>query len=230
MTIEFLIKIGHNSKRQGNVTLFDTGSPSVYGGGSRTWIDLSRHGFSFRMEATNQHKVGAQVLALSNGTGRASTGYLFDGEWHHIVVRRSTGGLATPGTIDAWIDGRVPESISQWFSRPGAGPYPWAATSLKPGGYFGQWSDGVWPDLVMLPSAFDGGIDEVALYEEALPDALIVQHYQDAMAHKPYSPDSHSNAGTAAAPPPDPDPEFDLLEYLFRGMHLSEIDPNTGVN
>ena len=72
---------------------------------------------------------------------------------------------------------------------------PWAKDGLAPGGYFAQWMDGVWlvqrtrlllhvneneinsvicvghrPSLMLLPSAFDGGIDEVALYEQVRSD------------------------------------------------------------
>ena len=74
------------------------------------------------------------------------------------------------------------------------------------------WADGVWPNLMMLPSAFDGGIDEVALYEEALPDELIVQHFSDAMSHQPYS-STVSPSARAVPPPADPAPQYDLQEY-----------------
>eukprot|EP01048_Picozoa_sp_COSAG05_P024088 COSAG05_NODE_5504_length_1157_cov_2.796786_1_plen_229_part_10 len=79
MTIEFLLKLGRCAKINGNLTLFDTGG-GPDGGGSRTWIDLSRHGFSFRMETGNHHSKGgndeALMQAQMNGTGRASTSYL----------------------------------------------------------------------------------------------------------------------------------------------------------
>ena len=222
VTIEFLIKLGRCAKLNGNLTLFDTGG-GPYGGGSRIWIDLSRHGFSFRMEANRGDK--ALVQASANGTGRASTQYLHDDQWHHVVVRRSTGGLAGEGKLDTWIDGQVPLSVDQWFSRPAPNPrptsWPWALSGIKPGGYFGSWMDGKWPSLMMLPSSFDGGIDEVALYEEALPDALIVQHYNDAMAHKPYSSTVADKASAVtgstgddhATPPADPKPALDDREY-----------------
>ena len=225
MTIEFLIKLGPLAKLRGNLTLFDTGKSAYLG---TTWVDLSRHGFAFRMQANRQDAQTsgfAMFLATSNGTGRAATNYLHDGEWHHIVVRRSTGGLTGVGKLDAWIDGQVPQSIDQWFSRPGnpTPTFPWSretrcgTPAAQHGcGYFGQWTDGVWPSLVILPSPFDGGIDEVALYEVALPDALIVQHYEDAMAHKPYSASVHGDgrsADTAAAPPADPPLEFDLKDF-----------------
>lgn len=126
----------------------------------------SRHGLSFRVGANNQHRAGvdrALVQARANGTGRASTQYLHDGLWHHVAIRSSTGGLTGGGKLDAWIDGRVPSSPDRWFAREGAMGWPWAVSDLAPGGYFAQWADGVWPSLLMLPSAFDGGLDEVAL-------------------------------------------------------------------
>ena len=221
MTIEFLIKLGPLAKLQGNLTLFDTGHDSYLG---RTWVDLSRHGFSLRMQANlvdAQSDHFGMFMATNNGTGRASTDYLHDGQWHHIVVRRSTGGLTGVGKLDAWIDGRVPESIDQWFARKDnpAPTWPWSretrcgpVTAPKGCGFFGQWTDGVWPSLIMLPSAFDGGIDEVALWETALPDELIVQHYQDALAHRPYSTTANQNSGEVP-PPADPPLEFDIKDY-----------------
>ena len=222
MTIEFLLKLGPLAKLQGNLTLFDTGHGTYLG---RTWIDLSRHGFSFRMQANlkdAQSDSSAMFLAINNGTGRSSTDYLHDGQWHHIVVRRSTGGMTGVGKLDAWIDGKVPESIDQWFARKGnpTPTWPWSRetrcgpASARTGcGYFGQWSDGVWPSLIMLPSAFDGGIDEVALWETALPDEVIVQHYQDALAHRPYSTTVKRNSGEMESPPADPPLEFDMQDY-----------------
>ena len=155
------------------------------------------------------------VQAQLNGTGRSSTQYLYDGEWHHVVVRYSSGGFSGRGKLDAWIDGKIPESPDAWFGRKDTPTpsWPWQLTNLKPAGYFAQWTGGVWPSLRMLPSAFDGGMDEVALYEEALPDALIVQHYQDAMNHKPYSPSVQEASVAARVPPSDPAPAFDVKEY-----------------
>lgn len=215
ITVEFLIKLGRCAKLNGNLTLFDTGG-GRYGGGAnaRIWIDLSRFGLSVNIAANGGDKVGTLMLATANGTGRASTQYLHDDEWHHVVIRRSTGGLTGPGKLDAWVDGQVPLSPDPWFSRSGTPTpsWPWAVSNPKPGGYFGQWADGVWPNLMMLPSAFDGGIDEVALYEEALPDELIVQHYSDAMSHQPYS-STVSPSARAVPPPADPAPQYDLQEY-----------------
>ena len=50
-------------------------------------------------------------------------------------------------------------------------------------------------ELLVLPSAFDGAIDEIALYEIALPDAVIAAHWQSVQAHQPYQ-----FADTAVAP------------------------------
>ena len=217
ITVEWLMKLGRCAKLNGNLTLFDTGASSRYGGGlnSRTWIDLSRHGFTFGMETSATARVGSLMQAQLNGTGRSSTQYLHNDQWHHIVVRYSSGGFTGQGKLDAWIDGKIPASPDAWFSREGTPTpsWPWQLTNLKPSGYFAQWTGGVWPSLRVLPSPFDGGIDEVALYEEALPDALIVQHYQDVMDHKPYSSSVHLHGAGAAVPPSDPAPSLNVKEY-----------------
>ena len=54
------MKLGRCAKLNGNLTLFDTGSWSSGGGlNTRTWIDLSRHGFSFGMETSATARVGS---------------------------------------------------------------------------------------------------------------------------------------------------------------------------
>jgi hypothetical protein len=104
-------------------------------------------------------------------------------------------------------------------------------------GYMGNWTSGRWPDLLFLPSAFDGGIDEVALYEEAIPDALIRQHYQQMILHQPYTFELNETLSNRAIPP-DPPPHYDLKEFapgsqlptMPSGVPGVQPLPTTGVN
>jgi hypothetical protein len=96
ITIELLIKLGPDALKQGNLTLFETPRYGI----TNTWVDLSRHGLSFR--AAHLH-MGMGLVSSSdgwemirprlNGTGRASTNYLQDGEWHHLPARIALGGV-----------------------------------------------------------------------------------------------------------------------------------------
>ena len=96
LRIELLIKLGPDALKQGNLTLFETPRYGI----TNTWVDLSRHGLSFR--AAHLH-MGMGLVSSSdgwemirprlNGTGRASTNYLQDGEWHHLPARIALGGV-----------------------------------------------------------------------------------------------------------------------------------------
>ena len=77
-------------------------------------------------------------------------------------------------------------------------------------------------ELLVLPTAFDGAVDEIAVYEQALPDAVIYAHYQSAIAHQPYSFESP----TAPAPAPDSiHGNLNLFDYA-----PGTIMPTAGVN
>ena len=221
LTVEFLLRAGHNTTLQGNTTLLASAGGSREAPASNNWIDISRHGISFR-QLTGAGDVPRwyELLALANGTGRASAGYLLDGEWHHLVFRRATGGGVTRGKLDVWIDGAVPNGTDAWFGWPTSrrrnptGAWQYALEDAAPqldGAHFGNWTYGEWPDLVLLPEPFDGDLDEVALYEMALPDEVIRRHYREAMLDGTAY--SFGVAPVGPAPDPDPAPKYDLREF-----------------
>ena len=91
------------------------------------------------------------------------------------MLRRTWKDAAT-GEQSIWLDGEAPDGFASPFAANATGaaiPQPHTGGTPAP--------------FQLLPTQFDGAIDEVALWDEALPDALIAQHYRDALAHKPYS-------------------------------------------
>ena len=115
----------------------------------------SRHLFSFQNNGA--------FLALGLSTGGAYKEFdlpitasdFTDGEWHHVAA--SYDGA----TARIYIDGTE------------AGSTPWTGAIATAGSapvYIGSSSGG--------SEHFDGGIDEVATWAQALPGSLIAQHYQ----------------------------------------------------
>ena len=112
------------------------------------------------------------------GVGVQATDYLLDGEWHHLafVVDASTGAQAI------WVDGQSPTA------------FRYAGNSTLSHGK-------VIDNINMFFNSNGGGVtcagvDELAIWEEPLPDSLIYQHWKDAFAHKEYS-----TVDTGVAPP-----------------------------
>jgi hypothetical protein len=104
-----------------------------------------------------------------NGTGRASTSYLQDGEWHHLVFRRDSGGMNGRSTISIWVDGENPDSGGrcEMYTKINADrPNECWHASGNVSGYMGNFSDRSKDDwrteLLVLPQPFDGAVDEIA--------------------------------------------------------------------
>ena len=88
--------------------------------------------------------------------GRRSMFYLDDGKWHHLAFRKQ----AVSGEQSIWLDGQAPDGFTNPFAANASGPsipQPHCGGTPQP--------------FELLPSHFDGAIDEVALWDQALPDA-----------------------------------------------------------
>ena len=177
--MELLIKTGPLFQLFSNTTLFGALGPEG-------WVEgaVERHGLAFRADPSRHpdtlHECMSEQDAVMptarpcsrlevplDQAGRRSMFYLADGAWHHLAFRKN----AVSGEQSIWLDGQCPDG----FSHPQPNRSTGKAIS-QPSGLF-----------TLLSTHFDGAIDEVALFEVALPDAMIAQHYADAMAHKPYS-------------------------------------------
>ena len=122
-----------------------------------------------------------ELEAPLTGVGVLAVDYLMDGNWHHFAFSKD----AATGKQAIWIDGQSPAAMQLEGNISAAKGQVMEIGNL----YFDSDSD----------SPFTcAGIDELALWEEALPPSLIGQHYKDAMAHNPYS---TTDPGT---PPPSP--------------------------
>lgn len=115
--------------------------------------------------ATTVNSVGI-VSTYLTGTGIASPAYFLDRSWHHIVCKFD--GAASPnGSVELWIDGQCPAQLTATVPT-GSTPHNIAYNPIDNA-----------PNLITLGLQDDGTIDldEVVFYDEALPAAVIYQHY-----------------------------------------------------
>ena len=181
--------------KAGNTSLLRGGN----GEGAAGWeLVFDRHAIRFRA-------AGRVVSAALVGTGVRSIWNLADGKWHHLVCRLD----AASGEQSIWVDGQCPHGPNGQCPRPnedgscadgtevygGHGSHL-ANTSTAPG-HVPAGSGSV----VLLPDAFDGDLDEIAVYSAALSNGSIWAHFQTATTqHAPYT----FAPVVAPAPPPHP--------------------------
>ena len=98
-----------------------------------------------------------QIIRLT-GVERESFSWYFDEQWHHLafVIDLKEGEAAL------WVDGQLPDSY------------------LKNLENTGTFAGGSTPISFNTTGARFGGLDEIAVYYQAIPATLIYQHYRNA--------------------------------------------------
>ena len=207
-TLELLLKAGPWLFRGGGLTLFAELSYSAM-----PTVTLSDGAIEFVAAARPAGGGGGggrprtpeawDTLSVPlDGDGVLSSDYLQDGEWHHLAFVKS----AATGEQSIWIDGQRPP------------PFHRAPNSSLAGRVFqneGALSIG------RVEQSWNCSLDEVAIWEEALPPDVVYAHFRDAMVeHRPYS---MSRRDLPPAPPPTPvrpaDPahrqasDFDAMDF-----------------
>lgn len=124
-----------------------------------------------------------------DGDDVAGWPYYTDGRWHHLAI------VADGTSISLAVDGRHP---ADWTVA-GA-----LAGGTGPGIYFGYHAEGASQGL-------DMDLDEVALYDVALPSSVLAAHAADALAGRPYGADT---CATDWCTPTTRDPRLDPLDYV----------------
>jgi len=122
-------------------------------------IRFGYQGFSFRTNTLQKGKQVAHELKIElTGIGRNSYDYYMDGEWHHFVFVAD----GRKGKKEIWVDGELLEDGS----------------STMPIGEFQLGNN----------SGFRSTdkIDEIAIYNKALPSTLIRQHREELTAGRKY--------------------------------------------
>lgn len=143
--------------------------------------------FPYFRFTTRSIPTGSSSVATDNwdldleAIGRASYGYYVDGNWHHLVFKYN----ARTGTKEIWVDGELPIGFSKTLA-PGAIPLNTGNSSSNI------------IDLNTNTAYYQctGDLDEIALYNYALPNNMVYKHYQDFTQRK-----SYSFANSTVAPP-----------------------------
>lgn len=161
ITVEFLFKPGY---------LFNTTNLIKRGDGT----------FSIRMEYPKMsfytaHKNGSGATVEDDfvinldGIGRKSYSYYMDNNWHHMVFVFN----AATGVKQVWVDGELPAGFSKTLSSTGTFP-----NTGNLNFYLNHTVNYV---------KYFGSIDELALYNTAIPASLIYKHYLGVQTGQPYS-------------------------------------------
>jgi hypothetical protein len=196
VTVEFLVRIGHNFNLHGNTAVLRS-----HGQGSAFTFEtqIGRHSYEFHAGSDPafpiQDIAGNDVITRLNGTGTRSPFYLNDGQWHHFAFRKRANP-SNKKTCEAriWIDG---ESQTSFGSMSAPGPTPCSYGSGE--------------TITFLNDSFAGDIDEVAVWEVPLTDSIIHAHAVGALQEKkPYCVD---DPGGVVPPVPNRTGEFDLKEF-----------------
>ncbi|MBL0339541.1 MAG: hypothetical protein IPP71_00645 [Bacteroidetes bacterium] len=93
---------------------------------------------------------------------------IFDDNWHHMVFRFD--GAA--GTKQIWVDGQLASGFSK---------------TVTPGTFSNSGNTTFWMNHTINYVKYFGSIDELAIYNTAIPAALIYKHYLGVQNGQPYN-------------------------------------------
>lgn len=203
LTIEFLLHPTPQCFLRG-------GSAGLIGNalaGDKISFTLTYEGFTFTAKTTGDEAEDDGVLQTHfHGEGVLASDYLWSttapaGKWSHFALVRD----GATGDMSVWIDGESQPAMRKNGTalHRARGPQ-----TMRVG------SGGLELD-VKNAVALCAGLDEVAVYEEALPPSLIYAHYTDAINQsKPYRPtDPGGKVPTTEYPDGDNASYYDLNEY-----------------
>jgi hypothetical protein len=176
-TLEFLVRI--------NSDFYNYFALRIQGGGG---FILGSSSIGFECECDNpvtnphaNHSNKVVAFALS-GVDRLATNYYLDRDWHHVVCRFD----GVNGILDIWVDGQTGLQLKNTFSVVSSGCTP----HLE----YGNWYTYT-PRIEVIGLEDNGSIDldEIAFYNDFLPDQLVIQHYNDTQSGQHYSCTANSN-------------------------------------
>lgn len=173
-TIEFLFKPGYTFNTANIITRGD--------GAFNIRIEYPKIIFSTSHKAGSGSTVNDDLVITLDGIGRKSFGYYMDDEWHHMVFKLNTSN----GSKEIWVDGESPSGFSK---------------NVTTGTFSNTGNVSVYLNHTVSYVRYHGGLDEVALYADDVPDALIYKHYIEAQSGLPYS---YTDDYTQSLPQPAP--------------------------
>lgn len=201
-SIEFLAKLDPSTGSNSSIYFFKVGT--VGGSNYSTYgriVQYPEPMIEFSIKRWNITNVATEYkfdIPL-NGIGRKSIGYYTDQKWHHYAfVYNNDLGSGDPGysQMKVWIDGQCPNEFADnrvpYFNKAdyNAGPF----------------TSNIYLSFGTLNSSpqylFHGGMDEIAIFNNTLPDEQIFENYNNAKNN------SHYQGALSTSPMPIPDPVY----------------------
>lgn len=184
VTVEFLFKPGYQFHK----------TSMIRRGDAAFVIDFEYP----KMVFTTNHKSGSGanvediMTIVLDGIGRKSWGYYVDDRWHHMVFVLNT----VTGQKQIWVDGQLPSGFSK---------------TVTTGTFSNTGNTNFYLNQNTPYMKYFGGIDELAVYNTAIPQSLIYKHYLGIQNGQPYS---FTNNYSGSYPSTDPvSGPVDPLEY-----------------
>ena len=176
VTVEMLVRLGAWFNVAANTTMIGAPPSATPANGTASaagvQVVFDRHALAF--------SAGGRVLSVHlNGVGVKTYYHLLDNNWHHLAFRFDAS--VSPPQQSIWVDGQCPDGFGD-------------NNATVAGGMVGS------APFAFLPDSFDGDIDEVAVYDRALSNSSIYQHFTEAFAHTPYTAEDRGAPVPAPAP------------------------------
>jgi len=160
VTFEFLFKPGYKFNVT-NIMQRADGAISIK-------IEYATLIFFTTHKAPNGATVEDEFRVSLEGLGRMSYGYYIDNSWHHMVFRFD----AAAGTKQIWVDGQLPAGFSK---------------TITAGTFQNTGNINFYLNHSVSYVKYFGSIDELAIYNTAIPSSLIYKHYLGVQAGQPYN-------------------------------------------
>ena len=174
ITVEFLFKPGFRF----NTTTFISRRDGAFS------VQFDYPKIIFRTKNTKSNgQLQDDIFEINlDGIGVKEYGHYIDGNWHHMVFKFNPAS----GVKEVWVDGQSPAGFSK---------------TIASGFYSNNGNTEILLNSGTSYIKYHGDIDEIALYDRAIPNSLIYKHYLNFTAGQPYS---FINDYTQPIPPPAP--------------------------
>ncbi|HMT28072.1 MAG TPA: hypothetical protein PKD91_02210 [Bacteroidia bacterium] len=159
-TIEFLFKPGYKFNTTNLIKRAD-GSLSIR-------MEYAKLTFYTSHKSASGANIEDNFEITLDGIGRKSYGYYVDNNWHHLVFTFD----GVNGTKQIWVDGQLASGFSK---------------SVTPGTFANTGNINFWLNHTVSYVKYFGSIDELAIYNTAIPAALIYKHYLGVQSGQPYN-------------------------------------------
>ncbi|WNJ19486.1 LamG-like jellyroll fold domain-containing protein [Pontibacter sp. G13] len=142
-----------------------------------------------------------------DGIGGLSIGDLMDGDWHHLAITYD----APTGVLQLYVDGLTGNGMRV------VNPNKEKIQAWEGNLIIGSSS--------MYSKGYQGGVDEIAIYDQALSASMIYQHYVESIQNGMHY--THSPNAAIALPKPMDSYDYSLNPYDFDDVNYPTVQATT---